>query len=183
MIPIAELLAKRCPILNVRTGANYELVPANRTEADPATIVLICNEPPIYDLLFAERYAGKPYVPADAERFLAWAERGWRDGTHFVYLLRSESGAVAGALDIKSANLPSTEIGYWLGVHHSGVMANAVSALLEVARNAGYAELFGLVRQTNTRSANVLKRAGFTSGGTLTKNSVLYDRWGIRLSA
>lgn len=129
-------------------------------ETDPLTIVLICNEPPIYDLLFAERCAGKPYALADAERFLAWAERGWCDGTHFVYLIRGEGGGTAGAVDIKSANLPSAEIGYWLGARHSGVMTNAVRALCELAQIAGYAELFELVRQTNLRSANVLARAG-----------------------
>lgn len=183
MLPVAELLTKRCPLSNARTGGEYALVPAdvaNRMETDPSTVVSICNEPPIYDLLFAERCAGKPYAPADAERFLAWAERGWRDGTHFVYLIRSELGEIAGAVDIKSANLPSAEIGYWLGARHSGVMTNAVRALCELAWVAGYAELFGLVRQNNIRSANVLTRVGFTAGRTLTKNNVVYHRWQIR---
>ncbi|MBC7806958.1 MAG: GNAT family N-acetyltransferase [Akkermansiaceae bacterium] len=182
MSPVAERLAKRRPLSNARTGVKYELGPAdaaNRMETDPTTVVSICNEPPIYDLLFAERCTGKPYAPADAERFLAWAERGWHDGTHFVYLIRSDSGEVAGAVDIKSANLPSAEIGYWLSARHSGVMTNAVCALCEVARGTGYAELFGLVRQTNIRSANVLRRAGFTPGETLTKNGIRYDRWAI----
>ncbi len=185
MLPVAKLLARRCPLQNARTGASYELVPAdavNRTGTEFTAIVTICNEPPIYDLLFAERCAGKAYDTADAERFLGWAERGWHDGTHFVYLIRGASGEVAGALDIKSANLQSAEIGYWLSVRHSGVMTNAIRALCELAQVAGYAELFGLVRPSNTRSANVLTRAGFTAGRTVTKNNVIYDRWEMRFA-
>lgn len=181
---VTEPLAKRSPILNARTDANYELVPAsaeNTSNADIPTIVSICNEPPIYNLLFAARSGGNPYSQADAERFLAWGARGWREGTHFLFLIRSDSGEVAGAMDIKSPNLESAEIGYWLSAHHSGVMTNAVCALVRLARNAGYAELFALVRPTNTRSANVVARAGFTQGETITRNETVYHRWVIRL--
>lgn len=185
MLTVAELLANRCLLVNARTGTAYELVPAdgaNTSEADIPAIVAICNEPAIYDLLFAERCKGRPYARADAERFLLWAARGWHDGTHFLYLIRTESGEVAGALDIKSASLESAEIGYWLSVRHSGVMTNAVTALLGLARKSGFVELFALVRPTNTRSANVVRRAGLTMGRTVTKNNVVYDRWAVRLS-
>jgi RimJ/RimL family protein N-acetyltransferase len=185
MLSVAELLANRCPLTNARTGAEYELVPAdaaNTSDDDVLAIVSICNEPAIYDLLFAERCKGKPYARTDAERFLAWAARGWHDGTHFLYLIRASSGEVAGAVDIKSATLESAETGYWLSVRHSGVMTNAVTALLRLARKAGYAELFALVRPTNILSANVVRRAGLTIGRTVTKNNVVYDRWQIRLS-
>ncbi len=84
-------------------------------------------------------------------------------------------------MDIKSANLESAEIGYWLSAHHSGVMTNAVCALVQLARDAGYAELFALIRPTNTRSANVVARAGFTLGETLTKNETMYQRWVMHL--
>lgn len=185
MLTVAELLANRCPLVNARNGAAYELVPADAastSNGDIPAIVSICNEPAIYDLLFAGRCKGKPYARTDAERFLAWAARGWHDGTHFLYLIRTGAGEVVGALDIKSANLESAEIGYWLSAEHSGVMTNAVTALLGLARKAGYAELFALVRPTNTRSANVVRRVGLTVGRAVTKNNVVYDRWGIRLS-
>lgn len=180
----AGLSIELAPLVNARTGERYELVPARDADtpvSDIAAIVSVCNEPAIYDLLFAERCAGRPYAAADAERFLSWAARGWQGGTHFVYLIRCESGEVAGAIDIKSANRESAEIGYWLSAAHSGVMTNAVIALLERARAAGYAELHALVRPTNIRSANVLKRAGFTAGRTMTRNNIVYDRWEKRL--
>ncbi len=181
MLSLGELLAKPCPIENAKSGAIYTLVPGTEDAVAPEQDVLqllhLCNEPHIYDLLFAKRCAGEPYAIADAERFLSWAARGWRDQTHFVYLVRNASGQIGGAIDIKSANRESAEIGYWLSSSHSGVMTNAVQAVAERAREAGYAELFALVRPTNTRSASVLTRAGFTKGEAVSRNDTLYDRW------
>lgn len=181
MLSVAELLAKSCPIANVKSGERYVLVPGTEevtsSARDVPELLAICNEPRIYDLLFAKRCAGEPYATADAEMFLTWAARGWRDQTHFVYLLRDGVGQIVGAIDIKSANRESAEIGYWLSCHHSGIMTGAVQSVTERAREAGYVELFALVRQTNMRSTNVLIRAGFIKGGTLIRNETVYDRW------
>lgn len=171
-------------VRNAKSGAWYDMRPIILDEAadtiapdDIARIVAVCNESLIYNILFIERCTGQTYSEADAERFVAWAGRGWREKSHFVYLLRDSTGSIAGALDIKSANLSSSEIGYWLSQDHSGVMANAVIALCVMARQVGYEELFALVREGNDRSVRVLKRAGFDAGERLSREKYIYTRY------
>jgi RimJ/RimL family protein N-acetyltransferase len=185
--PNVSALAEPQEIANFRTGETYLLTPAGlaleSAPTDIPQIVSICNEPAIYDFLFAVRLQGTPYATADAERFLSWSRRGWEEGAYFVYVLRDASGTVAGAMDIKSNNLASAEIGYWLSSAHSGVMTNAVVQLAQNAHAAGYRQLFAWVRVTNTRSQGVLERAGFTRAERVERNGYWYDRYLFSLGA
>jgi RimJ/RimL family protein N-acetyltransferase len=183
-----EISARLC---TVRTVANhrgdraYALTPVIILEPSAthaAEIARICNEPLIYSMLFADLLGGRPYGEHDATRFLEWAEAGWEEGSHFVYVLVDPSGRIAGAVDIKSPSLSSAEIGYWLGVEHGGVMTHAVVAIGEIAHDAGFAELFGLVRPDNERSARVLERAGYIPNGDIERNGRTYRRYLRRLN-
>ncbi len=173
------------PIINHFTEEVCFLVPVNETLAlEPdqyAQIVTICNQPLVYSVLFADRLSGNPYRLADAERFIQWAKCGWQAGTHFVFLIRRQSGEIIGALDIKSNTLPSAEIGYWMSACFPGVMTNAVKQLVEIARRAGYQELFGMVRVSNVKSAGVLARVGFTCSSTVEHQAKHYHRFVLRL--
>lgn len=156
------------PVKNARTGETYALVRADALPASPdhlREITAICNEPTVYDWLFRDRLGGDPYPPERAADFLSWAADGWRNGTHFAFLLLAPDGTVAGALDIKTPDLAAGEVGYWLSARHGGVMSNAVDVLADVARAAGYTALWARVREANGRSAAVLLRAGFEETG------------------
>jgi RimJ/RimL family protein N-acetyltransferase len=149
---------------NARTGEPAELVRADLvapTADRVAEITRICNEPLVYDVLFRRSLGGLPYPPEKARGFLEWAHRGWREGTHFVFLVRSGRGAVLAALTIKAARLAADEIGYWATAATPGFMTPAVAALCALARAAGYRSLSARTRPDNERSMAVLRRNGF----------------------
>lgn len=164
-------------------GDQYRLTPTLLHDESPTTadeIVGICNESLIYSMLFEGPFGGRSYERDDALRFLDWGDAGWEEETHFVFLITEDDGKVAGAIDIKSPEAASAEIGYWLSAEHSGVMTNAVIALTELARAAGFVELHALVRPENSRSARVLRRAGFESAGTTVRDGRTFDRFARR---
>lgn len=153
---------------NYLSHASYSLMPldARFARATAASeIALICNEELIYGFLFARSLDGRRYSEQNAEGFMSWAREGWSKASYFVFLLLAPDGKVAGAIDIKSTNVASAEIGYWLSRQHSGVMTNAVRALVEIAAEAGYQRLHAWVQDSNARSIAVLERAGFREVG------------------
>lgn len=177
--------ALRCtrPLSRHGVDVPYMLTPLvliDDTELAIGEITRICNEPMIHSTLFAE-VLGRAYAEADAENFFEWAEAGWSAGTHFVYAIVDGSGAVAGAIDIKSSDRASAEIGYWLSAGHSGVMTSAVEALCAIAASAGFEALHALVCPTNDRSARVLQRAGFTFASEVERAGRAYRRYDRRL--
>ncbi|MBS1911532.1 MAG: GNAT family N-acetyltransferase [Bacteroidetes bacterium] len=182
---LREVLERMPPPINHRTGGVYRIVPVDEDFTGGAAaieaIVECCNQPLIYDLLFAERCAGVPYSGSDAAGFLDWCRAGWREGTHFPFLLCDAGGTIVGAMDIKSAERPTAEIGYWLSADHSGVMTNAVRILATIAGHAGYRGLHALVRPGNDRSRGVLDRAGFRPAGRAERGGNVYDRFALAL--
>jgi RimJ/RimL family protein N-acetyltransferase len=153
-------------VVNFKTGTVYKLQSLSSefkvSDDQLNQIVVNANSEPIYSTLFKQRMAGNPYELKDSQRFLTWANEGWVSQTHFVFLLLAGSGEVVGALDIKSANLNESEIGYWLSQNHSGLMTNAVIEVIKIAKDAGYQKLFALIKPENMASQNVLLRAGFS---------------------
>lgn len=125
-------------------------------------------------MLFARRLNGLAYSMEDARRFVRWAGEGWQNGTHFVFIVRSQDDTVTAALDIKSADIQGAEIGYWCSAEHPGLMTNALLELVNIARLAGYRCLYAIVREDNPRSSNVLTRAGFKCSGQIEKGGLAY---------
>lgn len=153
------------PVTNVKTGETYGLCSLNGcfivSDSHAADVAQYCNEPTIYGVCFAQRYNGRPYTVDDAWDFLEWVQECWESESYFVFGLISSNGHLVGTIDLKSPNRRSAEIGYLLSRDHSGVMTNAVKAVVEIARQNGYQELYGDVLPENVRSTNVLLRAGF----------------------
>ena len=172
--------APRC-VLNHLTGKPYTLRPLDGSWT-PALleIVRVCNEPRVYEL-FRRKLSGVPYGLENAGLFVAWAERGWQFGTHFVLALLSEPGCVVGALDIKSPERDCAEIGYWLSAYHRGLMTNAVVELQSIAREMGYRGLYARVRPENLPSAAVLLRAGFTETQPVEQAGQAFRNFLVRL--
>lgn len=182
---ISGSLCTSVPIISHRTQREYRLTPASMVDADSmalAEIVRICNEPGVYDNLFAGPLSNRAYALDDAQRFISWSYDGWREGTHFVYFIVDTNGSVVGAIDIKSTNLASAEIGYWLSAEHSGAMTSAVVALASLAREAGFAELHALIRPDNQRSSAVVERAGFVYTNDIIRDGQVYRRYARRLA-
>jgi RimJ/RimL family protein N-acetyltransferase len=72
---------------------------------------------------------------------------------------------VVGAIDIKSSDLDAGEIGYWASSEYPGYVTNAVVALSQLAKNAGFKSLFADTVPDNLPSQSVLRRAGFNHQG------------------
>ena len=153
---------------SLRSGALARLVRADAVEMTAELVdqvTRICNEPLVYDFLFRRGLAGAPYPPEKAREFLDRAARGWREHTHFVFLIALAGERVAGNVEIESADLDRSEIGYWASARHPGFMTPAVAAVCEVARAAGYRSLYAHTRTHNERSMAVLRRNGFEDVG------------------
>lgn len=146
-----------------------------------AQITKICSEELIYNILFKERLAGKPYVLENALNFITWAQKGWEKQEWFVYLVMDNNKKIAGAVDIKSNNLESAEIGYWASSEISGIMTNAVTALCNIAKDGGYKSLYGLTVLDNQKSQNVLTRAGFSNIGQVRQKGKDYIKFEKKL--
>ncbi len=146
------------------TGAPYQLQPVDAVEATPqqlSQITAICNEYRVYSWLFKDRFSGQPYPSSSAADWLSWGIQGWHDGSHFVFVVLDHSGLVVAACDIKDANPDLAEIGYWSSIHHRGIMTNAVRAMVELGKEAGFRRFFAEAHRENVRSQAVLKRTGF----------------------
>jgi len=143
-----------------------------------ADIARICSQPRVYDLLFKDRFKGEAYTEERAQQFLTWALDGWRSQKYFPFAITSSTEAVVGTLDIKSANLEEAEIGYWADTETPGLMTNAVLALCDIAKAAGYKKLYGWARSTNTRSINVLLRASFVTEDEVDREGISFKKFG-----
>ena len=151
-------------IENYFTHLKYRLVPAEILPPDceyAEQVARICNEPLIYNLLFRERFGGRPYGMADAEGFMQWATSGWKDLSYFVFFAISPDSSFAGVIDIKSSDRDFAEIGYWVSSHHRGLATSMLGCLLEFASASDYRRLFARVRKDNQASMKVLENNGF----------------------
>lgn len=164
---------KEASFTNQKTGQPYRLVRADAVAPNPGRIEqvrAICNEKPVYDILFSHIFGGKPYTAESAAGFLDWAAKGWRERTHFIFLILDAAGNICGNVDVKSPDLDAAEIGYWAAATHAGIITPALGAVCAIARAAGYRSFFAYVVPHNGRSIRVLARNGFA----LEKESVQY---------
>ena len=151
-------------VINFSTGEKYEMLGGpNMTfsDIDIKKIEKICSQKGVYDILFNKKLNGRSYTEEDAIGFIKWLKEGWKDQTHFVFLIRKKDSEIIGAIDIKSLNLDRAEIGYWADENYRGFMTNTVKELSLLAKEAGYIRLFAGVLARNNRSVAVLERAGF----------------------
>lgn len=154
----------RVPIKNHLTSQRYWLISGDQIEATDkrlAEISAICNEPEIYNWLFRSSFSDAPYTGDNAREWITWTAEGWQNSSHFSFAVTDDTGAIAAACDIKTADLREAEVGYWASLHHRGIMTNAVIGLCILARQAGFQALFARTDPKNSRSQAVLKRAGF----------------------
>jgi RimJ/RimL family protein N-acetyltransferase len=169
------------PITNFLTDETFFLTSGDNASCyDPIhyqQIAAICNQPLVYNALFAHRLRGQPYTIQDAKSFLDWAEEGWRHQSHFVFLITRHDGEIVGAIDIKSPDIQCAEIGYWISTEYPGVMTNTVQHLCRIAQQAGYQSLFGLVKPHNIKSWKVLQRAGFEKVDQVQLGEQPFDRY------
>ena len=178
-LPINKLI-KRFP-----TNEEFLMYSADKShefsEEDYKAITSICNEPLVYSWVFNDLFDGQPYPIEKAKEFIEKAKKEWSENEGFVFFIslleklfssklsnlfiRNPEKEIVAAIDIKSPDLESAEIGYWASEKYPGLMTNAVLALCDIAKDAGFKSLWATTKMDNQKSMNVLKRAGFTDLG------------------
>lgn len=166
-IPIKELFKRHSTeeIFTIESLDNNSII----NEQDIEQITKVCNEELIYKICFKDKFLHhhKTYSIDDAKNFIKYAKEGWKNNDIFTFIIRNPMNQIVGALDIKSSNLLTSEIGYWLSCNATGVMTNAVLILLNIAKESGYKSLYALTILNNTKSQNVLLRTGFNNEGII----------------
>jgi RimJ/RimL family protein N-acetyltransferase len=102
-----------------------------------------------------------PYRPADAERWIAGANKA--PGS-VAYLITLADDTVIGSVRLDVDESPTPDIGYWLGTRYwgKGYATEAVRALIDHAfTEAEHTALHSSVRVTNPASRRVLEKCGF----------------------
>ena len=161
-----------------KTGKFYTFVCASGVqlgETAVTQIAKVCDEPEIYDNLFATIFKGKRYSEDNARTFTKLVSEGWRKN-RFDWLILNE-GPVVGTVGIKSLD---GEIGYWQSSKHPGVMTVAVQTLCTIAKTVGVPSLWAYVKKSNVPSIKVLENAGFKLDKELTE--MRDDTYGYRIA-
>jgi RimJ/RimL family protein N-acetyltransferase len=115
-----------------------------------------------------------PYTEEDARKFLIHVlEQGER-----AYALTVD-GDLVGAIGMMGDGA-EVEIGYWVGKEywHRGYATEAVSRLIDLARERGVTRMFAHVFPDNGASARVLEKNGFLFEGEIEKD--VPQRGGLR---
>jgi [ribosomal protein S5]-alanine N-acetyltransferase len=123
----------------------------------------------------------QPYTEADADTWLARAEKAERDrGPFIAWAIRNEADFLIGGcgLDgLEDGKAHSVQLGYWLAssYHGRGIMTAVVAKVCDHAfNNLGVVRIFAHVFPGNDASARVLEKCGFQEEGYLRK-AVLKD--------
>jgi RimJ/RimL family protein N-acetyltransferase len=158
------------PVVRYATCEVYRLMSIDdrmaESEADIRRVVVICNEPLVYSLLFRDRMGGRPYAEEDARDFFRWAKDGWVSGDHLFFLVRDPAGEIAACIDIGGLDdSRAAAIGCWASSVHRGLMTNVVKSLAVMAGRVGYRRLVAFIEPRNVRSTAVVSRVGFVPAG------------------
>ncbi len=143
-----------------KTGKMYSMVRADSIslgETAVSQIAKVCDEPEIYDNVFAAIFKGKRYSSDNARTFTKLISEGWVKGSRFDWLILHD-GKIVGTIGIKSLE---GEIGYWESNKHPGVMTLVTQTLCFQAKRAGFSSLWAYVKKANIPSIKVLEGAGF----------------------
>lgn len=129
---------------------------------DYEDIIRICNQKGVKKWLFERILGDEPYTIDNVNYWLDdLADKGWQNGSAFVYVIRNLNDRIVGAINIKSDDINGAEIGYWADETEPGYMTSAGVALIQEAKLAGYKKLFAIVGKGNNKSSKTLLRIGF----------------------
>jgi RimJ/RimL family protein N-acetyltransferase len=164
-IPTGRYREASIPVLETKRLA----LRAGRLE-DAKAVAAIAN-----DRRIAENTARipHPYKLADAEQFIAGANKG----AEAAYLITLRNETIIGACGLMFRQDDTPEIGYWLGVSYwnKGYATEALHALIDYAfTDLSHNALQAGARVTNPASRRVLEKCGFqwTGVGLYRINSI-----------
>jgi RimJ/RimL family protein N-acetyltransferase len=127
----------------------------------------------INDRRIAENLARvpSPYTLADAEGFVAWANK---NDSEAAFLITLADDTLIGGCGVGVLSGADPEIGYWLGVPYwsNGYATEAAHAVIDHAfTDLGYERLEAGARVSNPASRRVLEKCGFQWTGVILQRS------------
>ncbi len=156
------------PIEHIATG-KYTI--RDWREDDAASIAQYANNRKIW-INLRDAFP-HPYSLADAKAFLSRVIR-IEPRTYFAIATDQEAIGSIGLMPGEDVHRFTAELGYWLAepFWDKGVMTKAVRALSEYAfEELGLHRIFAEPYTTNTASARVLEKSGFTLEGVIRANA------------
>ena len=125
-----------------------------------------------------------PYPTGAADSYIAYSRA---DETDEIIWGIDMDGALIGMISISPKEGGNGNVGYWLApqLWGGGLMSEAMRAVLDYARSAGFQKLYASVHQGNDGSAKVLMKCGFSYIGESETHSIprggLVDAWDYEL--
>lgn len=150
------------PIKNFLTGEEYHLSSFDSLLSSDQLkqMVEACNQPLIFNFLFKTMFGGRKYNIEDAKKFESMNIKAWKEQKQFIFLIKNKDDRIISMLDIKSLG-PESEIGYWSDVNYPGLMTNALTEIISIAKKSGYKSLHALILPHNKKSISLSERLGF----------------------
>jgi RimJ/RimL family protein N-acetyltransferase len=176
-------------VKNFLTGEEGNLIPLSKeneiSETDLARIAEICNSEKNkchfistgMDFLKTQNYtiSNAKFWVED----LGW--KGWENNSNFVFIVKNSNKEIVCAIDIKEADIESSEIGYWASENDKGWMTNTVIALINKAKLSGFKGLIALTWPDGFSSQRILQRAGFKSDDLMVEKNKEAIKFSIKL--
>jgi RimJ/RimL family protein N-acetyltransferase len=122
-----------------------------------------------------------PYTHADAVYFTTdYAREAATSRAFTLWAIRSDTGDLLGAIELRHEPLNSATVGFWLGREHRGlgIMSEALQILVEYAFDPQGLDLHRIHWESfvgNVPSAIVARRNGFRFEGTMRQSTVHRD--------
>lgn len=140
------------------------LVLTTPTMAHAPDIARLANNRRVHEMMARLPY---PYTDADARFFVEQIVP--TEAEHCLAV--TADGTFMGIVGLSFGDDPAPELGYWLGEAYWGLgyATEAAVALVAAAKAAGYAALRSRALLLNSRSRNVLRKAGFSEIGETTE--------------
>ncbi|WP_285135632.1 GNAT family N-acetyltransferase [Microbacterium sp. lyk4-40-TSB-66] len=145
--------------------ARLELSPPQA--ADAAVIHAECQDAAIQRFTTVP----SPYLPADADEFVALTHRWWAEGSEATWAIRVD-GALRGMIGLARLHSGGPELGYWIssGVRRQGFASEAARAVIDwgfAAERPAVERIEWRAVVGNVGSARVARSLGFRYEGLL----------------
>ncbi|MEX0152382.1 GNAT family N-acetyltransferase [Microbacterium sp. LMI1-1-1.1] len=136
-------------------------------DRDAASIHAACQDAELQRLTTVP----SPYLPGDAEKFIALSDRWWDEGSEATWAIRLDDRLV-GMIGLARLGGGAPEIGYWMAreARGQGVVGEAAEAVVDwafAAERPAIARIEWRAVVGNVASARTARRLGFRYEGLL----------------
>lgn len=148
------------------------------TSSDAPTVQTLAGDPAIADTTL---HVPHPYLPGEAERWIATHDAGFADGTGATFAVTMPDSGLVGAIGIRiDAQHHNGEIGYWIGKPYWGRGFGTAALRLLIADGFSRFDLHRVCAHhlaRNPASGRVMQKAGMKVEGRLREHVLKNGRF------